>query len=167
MLTEVTNVYRRLAPHLRRVEPLPAVFVLEPTMYLASAVVASWDPASMMQVVGGVSCPARESVRETIGWAIAAQRVGTVVLCGEGDTPPGPDASPLAACRALVEDRVLGKLIEEQGVTLEALWFDRHEGDIHRWDREARRWTWLSDLTLTAFFAELRSRTAGARYPEE
>lgn len=141
-------------------EPLPAVFVLEPHMHAAAGVVAGWDPAATLQVLGGASRPHEASVRETLLYAIS-MGARSIVVCCEDDAPPHPglavDAA-IEACRGLLEDDTLGPMLRAHAVELEVLWFDRVEGDIHRWDGRRRAFTFLTDPDIDQMLAELAAR---------
>jgi hypothetical protein len=160
---------RALATFRRRDEesaaPLPALFVLEPEMSATAAVTASWSPASSLQVLGATDERGLAAGRATIERAVREQAVRTLVLCGEGTVRPDQARDRerlLAACAALRDDPGLGGVLRASGVAVEALWFDRREGDVYLWDVATRRFELLTDLELERFFAEIQRRADAA-----
>jgi hypothetical protein len=161
-VTEALRRFRRRALEHPTQAVLPAVFVLEPDMYLASAVVASWYPVATLQLLGATGAAATEARRATLGHAIAALGARTVVVCAEGSGQPNASGAAdalLAGCTAVRQDPALGSAAGAPIVT-EALWFDVVEGDLYRWSPSARRFELLADDALSRFLEEVKSRAA-------
>lgn len=140
---------------------LPACFVLEPHMHITAGVVASLQPASVLQIHGGARRTADATIAETIEHAVQKLGVRTIVVCAE-DTYP-PEMTPrrehlLASAQALTDHLWLERLFRDHDVRVEALWLDVVEGDIHRWDPEQRRFELLADSGLSDLLATMRRR---------
>lgn len=142
-------------------QPLPALFILEPHMHSAAAWVSSWGPVCTLQAMGGASRPSEERVQGTLAYALEVVGARSVVVCGEGASPPlpGPVTDPLLlTCRALGNDPVLGPLLQSKAVELEVLWFDTHQGDVHRYCPASRRFEVLSDAGVTQLLNDIDAR---------
>lgn len=162
MITQALQIFRRRPLALVEGDVLPAVFVIDSGMRAGREVIASWNPAVCVQVLGGASRAADPSVRASIEHGIDVQGAKSIVVCAEGAR--GPDAGEtreglVGACQALLEDPVLGPRIQSGDVALEALWFDTSEGDLFRWIRAERRLELLADSGLMQLMAELCSRS--------
>lgn len=142
---------------------LPALFVLEPFMHVAGSVVASLSPLAILQALGATERLADDAARATVVDAVERLGVRTIVNCGEGTVRPDRARGGerlLAGCTRLRSDPVLAPILAARGVTLEALWFDTQEGDIHRWDERARRFELLADRGLRQFVADVERRAS-------
>lgn len=145
--------------------PLPALFVMEPGMFVTAAVTASWCPVSSLQTLNATDRTGLAAGRGTIEHAIHQLAARTVVFCGEGTVRPDQAEGRerlLGACVALHDDPVLGPALRSHAVAVEALWFDTIEGDIYSWDAATRRFDLLADDGLERFFAKVRHRAAAA-----
>lgn len=157
--------FRRLPAEGSPGHDLPAVFVLESHMWRTAGLVASWRPRAVLQTMDAFSL-ASSGVAANVDRALGALRASAVVLCAEGTTPPalGRGATRLLEVRAaLAEDPILGARVRERALPIEALFFDVSEGDVHRWEPDARRFRLLSDQGLERFLSTLR---ASSRTPE-
>jgi hypothetical protein len=160
---EALAVFRRGSHDVSAEPPLPAVFVLEPGMFIAASVTASWHPVCSLQALSVTERSGVAIARPTLEHAIERLGARTVVVCGEGRTRPdrgGDRERLLGACTALAEDSALGPLLRASGVAVEAMYFDTSEGDLYRWDAAARRFVLLADRGLDGFFSEVRGRAA-------
>ena len=140
---------------------LPALFVLEPGMALAARTVASWKPITTLQVLGGLEHIRDLSVRWTLEHGICHLGARTVVVCAEGFAPPsaiGEGARVLASCHRLVEDAQLGPMLRDRHVAVEALYYDRSDGNVYRWVSSARQFERLQGASQTAFFDAIHKR---------
>lgn len=145
--------------------PLPALFVMEPGMFVTAAVTASWCPVSSLQTLNATDRTGLAAGRGTIEHAIHQLAARTVVFCGEGTVRPDQAEGRerlLGACVALHDDPVLGPALRSHAVAVEALWFDTIEGDIYGWDAATRRFDLLADDGLERFLAKVRHRAASA-----
>ena len=145
--------------------PLPALFVMEPGMFVTAAVTNSWCPVSSLQTLNATERAGLAAGRGTIEHAIHQLAVRTVVFCGEGTVRPDQAEGRerlLGACVALHDDPVLGPALRSHAVAVEALWFDTMEGDVYGWDAATHRFDLLADDGLERFFAKVRHRAASA-----
>lgn len=165
--TQALATFRRRAIDAQTERPLPAIFVLEPGMCVAAAVIASWHPVSSLQLLGATERAGAGAGRGTIEHAIDRLGAQTVVVCGEGTVRPDHGADRerlLGACLALVDEPVLGPVLRARAVTVEALWFDSSEGDIYLWDVGTRRFELLADQGLERFFANIFGRSSSSSW---
>jgi len=163
--TQALATFRRRNQASLDESPLPAVFVMAPTMPVTAAVTASWCPRSSLQMLGATERAGIGAGRSTIEDAIRGFAVRTVVFCGEGTVRPDQAAERerlLGACVAVHDDPVLGPALRSWAVAVEALWFDTAEGDIYRWNAQTRRFDLLLDDGLERFFADIHQRAASA-----
>ena len=143
---------------------LPAVFVLEPGAYVSASVIAFWNPASTLQVLGGGQRPSEMGVRTVIEHAVRYFQARTVVVCEEASRPPGAGAEEerlFARCHERLADPGVAALVREKGVAIEALWFDASEGDLYLWKPTAKHFELLADTGLELFLDTLFERAEG------
>ena len=162
--TQALATFRRRSDT-RLTPPLPALFVMEPGMFVTAAVTASWCPVSSLQTLNVTERAGLAAGRGTIEHAIHQLAVRTVVFCGEGTVRPDQAEGRerlLGACVALHDDPVLGPALRSHAVAVEALWFDTMEGDVYGWDAATHRFDLLADDGLERFFAKVRHRAASA-----
>ncbi|MBL8950582.1 MAG: hypothetical protein JNK82_07395 [Myxococcaceae bacterium] len=149
------------ARHRADAEPLPAVFVLEPHMCAAAALVAEWDPVATVQLPNVTRCPDQLGVRGSLLHAIEVMGARTLVMCGEGAGPPsygGGVEHVFTGCQALLDDECMGPLLSCGAVVLEVLWFDTRGDGLHRWNPAGGGFKLLSAASTAELVAELRSR---------
>jgi hypothetical protein len=158
--------FRRTTTEVSTEHELPAVFVLEPHMWRTAGVVASWRPRAVVQTMDAFSL-ASSRLAANVEHALSTLRATAVVLCAEGTTTP-PNARGAARLlevrAALAEDPILGARVRTRALPIEALWFDLSEGDVYRWEPDARAFRLLSDQGLARFSSSLRASTS--RSPE-
>ncbi|MFO0607002.1 MAG: hypothetical protein U0324_27770 [Polyangiales bacterium] len=140
---------------------LPVAFVLDSHMHAAAAVAASLRPTATLQLLGGARQTRSAEVAATLEHAVVRLGVRTVVVCGQDDGPP--DASPLARAlladvRWLAEHLWLERVFREAGAVVEPMWLDARAGELHVWDRHARRLVPAGDGGLAAFVDRALSR---------
>lgn len=163
--TQALATFRRRVQESNSQSPLPAVFVMEPTMPITVAVTASWCPISSLQMLGATERSGLGAGRGTIEHAIDRFAARTVVFCAEGTVRPEQSADRerlLGACVAVKDDPVLGPVLRSRAVAVEALWFDTAEGDIFLWNAKPGRFELLADDGLERFFAEIHQRASSA-----
>lgn len=159
--TPALVAFRRRAIEHTEEATLPVVFVLDAAMHVAASVVASFRPAATLQILGGARRTNDAEVAETLGHAIRALGVRTVVVCVEDGRPPESSArreALLADCQTLDQHLWLSRIFREHGVVVEGLFFDTAEGDLYLWDRAGHRFELLADTSLESFFGDARSR---------
>lgn len=141
---EVFRRHRTAAPH----AVLPAIFVLEPTMYVAAALVASWGSAATLQVMRNAVDPNDPAIQGTLAHAIDQLGVRTVVVCREGPIPEStPEIQDLLdpLYRELRVSSSVYEQLGERNVAIEVLWFDMARRDVFLWNRETQRFEQLDD----------------------
>lgn len=159
--TAALTQFRRRGLETPEEDVLAACFVLEPHMAVTAGVVASFQPAAVLQILGGAKRTSDATVAETIEHAVEKLGVRTVVVCAEGTLPP--EMTPrreqlLASAQFLTEHPWLGRLFREHEVAVEALWLDVVEGDIHVWEPERRAFELLADDGLGALLTRIQRR---------
>lgn len=161
--TPALTQFRRRGLETTEVDVLAACFVLEPHMAVTAGVVASFQPASILQIHGGARCTNDATVAKTIEHAVQKLGVRTVIVCAEDRLPP--EMTPRRErlffdLHTLVEHPWLGRIFRENDVCVEALWFDTVEGDIHRWDPRQKRFDLLADGGLHDLIFDIQRRAA-------
>ena len=153
---EALRAYRRRSLERKPYEASDVMFVLCSENHAASAVVAAWEPAIVLQTFGGARDPSDASTRATFEHAVRQHGVRRVIVCGHlgckagaldrgADARMATQADVVAQCRRLRQDARIGPLLSNNGVTLHAMWFDDHEGDVYNCDIEGRAATLVSD----------------------
>lgn len=161
--TQALATFRRRGQGSLDESPLPAVFVMEPTMPITAAVTASWRPVSSLQTLGATEPSGIGAGRGTIAHAIDRLAARTVGFCAEGTVRPDHAADRerlLGACAAVHDDPVLGPALRSRAVAGEALWFDTAERDVFRWNANTHRFALLADYGLEGFLADIHQRAA-------
>lgn len=126
---------------------LPAIFVLEPTTYVAAALVASWGSAATLQVMRNAVDPNDPAIQATLAHAIDQLGVRTVVVCREGPVPESTTEIQDLLDSFYCDLRVVSPAHEQLGernVTIEVLWFDMARREVFLWDRETKRFEQLN-----------------------
>lgn len=139
---------------------LPALFVLEPAATATASVVNAWRPRATLQLFGATQPSGLDTLRPALAHALDQLELRALVVCAEGSVRPDWAAAGeglLAVCHALGADREVGPRLRRGAVQLEALYFDRLEGDLYRWSVTDRRFVLLSDGALTELFARIGS----------
>lgn len=137
-------------------ETSDVMFVLCSENHAAAAVLASLEPAIVLQTFGGARAPSEASTRSAFEYAIGLKGVRRVVVCGHlgcqavalddgADARTATQADVVAQCRRLRQDARIGGLLADHRVSLHAIWFDAREGDVYACDIEGRAATLMSD----------------------
>jgi carbonic anhydrase len=160
---EALRAYRR-----RSLEPAPGaaasdvMFVLCSECHAGAELVASMQPAMVLQTLGGAGAPADPAVRATFEYAVRSKGVRRIVLCGhegcqavaEGGRAAS-QAHVVSQLRSLLDDEEIGPVLRARRVKLRALWFDEREGDVYACDVEGRPAALLDDEDLARMFTDL------------
>lgn len=140
---------------------LPAAFVLDAHMSVAAELVASFRPASTLQLRGGARQTSSAEVAATLEHAVEQQGVRTIVVCMQDTRPPesSPLREPFLADALWLADHLwLARLFRDKGVVVEAMWLDVEEGDLYLWDRDAKRFELVADSGIASFVERTRAR---------
>lgn len=139
---------------------LPALFVLEPAATATASVVNAWRPRATIQQFDATRPSGLDALRPALVHALDHLALRALVVCGEGSVRPDWSAAGeglLALCHALGADPEVGRRLRRGAVRLEALYFDRVEGDVYHWSAKERRYALLTDGALAELFARIDS----------
>lgn len=131
--------------------------------YAAAALLASCDPAVVLQTLGGARDPADTSTRSTFDYGFALKQVRRVIVCGHVGCKARPveeggdaRAHVLAQCRGLLRDPHIGALLRDHRALLQGVWFDGRDGHMHACDIERGASTLMGADDVERFIAALR-----------
>ena len=115
--------------------------------FVTAAAVTPCSPALVLQTFGGTGDLADASTRAALEYAIEARGVRHVIVCGHlrchaVRAARGVDPRAIARRHALQQvrrwrhDAVVGRLLDEHGVKVRAVWVDDADGHVHACDAD-------------------------------